>query len=222
MGFIELSTIGVVIAAYILGSIPTAVWVGKWFYKIDIREYGSKNAGSTNTIRVLGPVAGIPVFIIDVMKGFTAVELTYLCKSDFYDHNGVFHNEIFALFKVILSLIVVAGHVFPIFANFKGGKGMATSLGVILAIFPIPAIITTGVFMLVLLIWHYVSLGSLCSAFIFPFVNIFLFGENEWAYLIFSIILSIFVIVTHRKNIKRLIKGEETKFFFKKKKPLMR
>ena len=151
------------------------------------------------------------------MKGCAAVVLTYLCPADFQKH-----NELFALFTVLLSLIVVAGHVFPIFANFKGGKGIATSLGVVLAIFPIPALITIAIFMSVLLIWHYVSLGSICAAFLFPFVNIFIFRENEWAYLALSIVLSIFVIVTHRKNIKRLIKGEEVKFFFKKKKPLMR
>jgi acyl phosphate:glycerol-3-phosphate acyltransferase len=206
----------VVIASYLLGSIPTAVWVGRRFYKIDIRDYGSGNAGATNTIRVLGPVAGIPVFVIDLLKGFTAVELTYLCKPNFYEH-----NEIFALFKVVISMIVVIGHVFPVFAGFRGGKGIATSLGVVLALFPIPAIITTAIFMIVLLISHYVSLGSIIAAFVFPFINIFIFDHREWAYLVFAIVLSAFVIFSHRKNIKRLIKSEEAKFFFKKKKPLI-
>ena len=217
MEFVQFSTIAVIISSYIVGSIPTAVWVGKWFYGIDVRNFGSGNAGATNTIRVLGPGAGIPVFIIDVMKGFAAVELTYLCKDNFS-----VHNEFFAMFKVILSFIVVVGHVFPIFADFRGGKGIATSLGVVLALFPYPALITAVIFFIVLLISHYVSLGSIIGAFIFPFVNIFIFDATEWAYLLFSIVISVFVIVMHRKNIQRLIKGEETKFFFKKKKPLAR
>lgn len=200
-----------------MGSIPTAVWVGKIFFGIDVRDHGSGNAGATNTIRVLGPGAGIPVFIIDVMKGFAAVELTYLIKDNFGTH-----NEYFAMFKVILSFIVVVGHVFPIFAGFRGGKGISTSLGVVLALFPYSAIVATVVFITMLIIFHYVSLGSITAAVIFPFVNIFIFDAREWAYLVFSIVISLFVIIMHRKNIKRLLSGEESKFFFKKKKPLAR
>jgi len=200
-----------------LGSIPTAVWVGKIFFGIDVREHGSGNAGATNTIRVLGPGAGIPVFIIDVLKGFAAVELTYLLRDNF----GM-HNEYFAMFKVILSFIVVVGHVFPIFAGFRGGKGISTSLGVVLALFPYSAIVATVIFITMLIIFHYVSLGSITAAVIFPFVNIFIFDAREWAYLVFSIVISLFVIIMHRKNIKRLLNHEETKFFFKKKKPLAR
>lgn len=212
-----LSAAAVIIASYLLGSIPTAVWVGKIFFGIDVREHGSGNAGATNTIRVLGPGAGIPVFIIDVMKGFAAVELTYLLRDNF----GM-HNEYFAMFKVILSFIVVVGHVFPIFAGFRGGKGISTSLGVVLALFPYSAIVATVIFITMLIIFHYVSLGSITAAVIFPFVNIFIFDAREWAYLVFSIVISLFVIIMHRKNIKRLLNNEETKFFFKKKKPLAR
>jgi acyl phosphate:glycerol-3-phosphate acyltransferase len=212
-----LSTIAVIIASYLLGSIPTAVWVGKIFFGIDVRDHGSGNAGATNTIRVLGPGAGIPVFIIDVMKGFAAVELTYLIRDNFGTH-----NEYFAIFKVILSFIVVVGHVFPLFAGFRGGKGISTSLGVVLALFPYSAIVATVIFFVMLIIFHYVSLGSITAAVIFPFVNIFIFDAREWAYLIFSIAISLFVIIMHRKNIKRLLSGEEAKFFFKKKKPLAR
>ncbi len=217
MEFIKFSTIAVLILSYFIGSIPTSVWLGKWFYRVDVRDYGSGNAGTTNIIRVLGPGAGIPVFIIDVMKGFAAVELTYLCNDNFGKH-----NEIFAIYKVIASFIVVVGHVFPIFAGFKGGKGISTSLGVVLALFPYSALVTTVIFFIILLITHYVSLGSITAAIIFPFINIFIFNSTEWAYLLFSIAISLFVIVTHRKNIKRLLKGEETKFFFKKKRPLAR
>lgn len=214
--FINYQTVLVCILAYLIGSIPTSVWVGKWFFGIDVRDYGSGNAGATNTIRVLGPKAGIPVFIIDVLKGFSAVELAYICLDDF----GV-HNEFFAFFKVILSFIVVAGHVFPLFAGFRGGKGIATSLGVVLALFPFPALITFGIFMIVLLITHYVSIGSMTASIIFPFLSYYVFDCNEWAYIIFSITVVIFIFFTHRKNIRRLRKGEEAKFFFKKKKPLI-
>jgi len=214
---VDFTLIAVIILSYLIGSIPTAVWVGKWFYHIDVRNYGSGNAGATNTIRVLGPKAGIPVFIIDVIKGFIAVELTFLCKNNFGDH-----NEIFAIFKVVLSFIVVLGHVFPIFAGFRGGKGIATSLGVVLALFTFPALIILAIFLITLLITHYVSVSSITAAFIFPFLNIFVFNANEWAYLIFAIVISAFVIFTHRKNIIRLTKGEESKFFFKKKEPLIK
>jgi len=222
LNYFQFSTIAVIISSYLIGSIPTAVWVGKWFFGIDVRDYGSGNAGATNTIRVLGPKAGIPVFIVDVMKGFAAVELTYICKSNFVDQNGFYHNQYFAIFKVVLSFIVVVGHVLPVFAGFRGGKGIATTLGVVLSMFPYAALVSTIVFLLMLIIFHYVSLGSITSAAIFPFVNIFIFNFDEWAYLLFSIAISFFVIFTHRKNIKRLLKGEETKFFFKKKKPLAR
>lgn len=214
--FINYQTVLVCILAYVIGSIPTAVWVGKWFYKIDVRDYGSGNAGATNTIRVLGPKAGIPVFIIDVLKGFSAVELAYICREDFGTH-----NEFFAFFKVILSFIVVAGHVFPLFAGFRGGKGIATSLGVVLALFPFPALITFGIFMIVLLITHYVSIGSMTASIIFPFLSYYVFDCNEWAYIVFSITVVIFIFFTHRKNIRRLRKGEEARFFFRKKKPLI-
>ena len=202
----------IIIIAYFIGSIPTAVWVGKWFYGIDVREHGSGNAGTTNTIRVLGPKAGIPVFIIDVMKGFAAVKMAYICRDDF----GI-HNQMFAMFRVVLSFMVIAGHVFPIFAGFNGGKGIATSLGAVLALFAYPALFAFAVFLIILLTTNYVSLGSIVAAGIFPFVSIFIFGNNAYAYLVFSIAISVFVIATHRKNIKRLIKGDETKFYFKKK-----
>ena len=202
----------IILLAYLIGSIPTAVWVGKWFYGIDVREHGSGNAGATNTIRILGPKAGIPVFIIDVMKGFAAVKMAYICRDSFGDH-----NEVFAMYRVILSFMVILGHVLPVFAGFSGGKGIATSLGAVLAIFALPAIVSLVVFLIILLSTNYVSLGSIVGACIFPFVSIFIFGNNEYAYLIFAISVAVFVITTHRKNIKRLINGEESKFYFKKK-----
>lgn len=202
---------GLTIAAYILGSIPTAVWVGKFFYGIDIRNYGSGNAGATNTIRVLGPKAGAPVFIIDVLKGVAAVQLAYLIKPMFES------PDTYGNFKVILAFAVIFGHVFPVFARFKGGKGVATSLGVIIALVPFPALVSLGIFIILLAIFKYVSLGSIVAAITFPFITFFVFRVDEIAYIIFSIIIAVFVPILHKKNIKRLIDGEESKFSFKKK-----
>ncbi len=207
-----LITSGIVILAYLIGSIPTAVWVGEIFYGIDIRKYGSGNAGATNTIRVLGAKAGAPVFIIDVLKGVAAVQLAYTIKEIYFAS-----PETYGAFKFILSVAVILGHVFPVFARFKGGKGVATSLGVIFALAWQPALVSLGIFILVLSIWRYVSLGSICAALAFPFVSYYVFGVNEWAYIIFSIVIAVFVPLLHKKNIKRLIDGNESKFSFKKK-----
>lgn len=219
--FISYLTVSIFFLAYFVGSIPTAVWVGKWFYGIDIRDHGSGNAGATNTIRVLGPKAGIPVFVIDVMKGFGAVELAYFCGSEFDINTPSFHNEFFAFFKVILAFIAIVGHVFPVFAGFRGGKGIATSLGVVFALLPLPALVTFLIFMLVLLITHYVSVGSMTASIIFPFLSYYVFGHDEWAFIFFSVVVVIFIFFNHRKNIGRLRRGEESKFFFKRKKPLI-
>lgn len=219
--FITYLTFIVFILAYLVGSIPTAVWVGKWFYHIDVRDYGSGNAGATNTIRVLGPKAGIPVFIIDVLKGFSAVELAYICGHDFHIGTPLFHNEFFAFFKIILAFVAIVGHVFPLFAGFRGGKGIATSLGVVLALLTYPALVVFGIFMIVLLITHYVSVGSMTASLAFPFLSYYVFHNDEWAFIFFSAAVVVFIFFTHRKNISRLRKGEEPKFFFKKKKPII-
>jgi acyl phosphate:glycerol-3-phosphate acyltransferase len=207
-----LITIGITILAYIIGSIPTAVWVGKIFYGIDIRKYGSGNAGATNTIRVLGPKAGAPVFIIDVLKGVAAVQLAFIIKDVYFAS-----LETYGAFKVILSVVAIIGHVFPVFARFKGGKGVATSLGVVFALAWQPALVSLGIFILVLAIWRYVSLASISAAISFPFISYFVFGVNEWAYIFFSIVIAIFVPLLHKKNIHRLLNREESKFSFKKK-----
>jgi len=199
-----------IILAYLLGSIPTAVWIGKYFYNIDVRTQGSKSAGATNTIRVLGLKAGIPVLIIDALKGTIAVMLGYLPSYTFNEENKAF-------FLVVLAIAAVLGHVFPVFAKFKGGKGVATLLGIAIALFPYEVVILLGVFILVFLAFRYVSLASMTAAVLFPFLSIFVFQNTAWAYIVFSIIVAVFVPLTHIKNIKRLIKGEESKMSFKKK-----
>ncbi|NTV83130.1 MAG: glycerol-3-phosphate 1-O-acyltransferase PlsY [Bacteroidales bacterium] len=195
-----------IITAYLIGSIPTAVWVGKIFFKLDVRDHGSKNAGATNAIRVLGWKAGLPVFLFDVFKGWIAVMLA----SFFMDEH--LSSEHLVFLKIGLAAAVVMGHVFPMFAGFRGGKGVATLLGVGMAIYPVTVWVVLGVFVMVLLISGYVSLGSMTAAMAFPLIDIFLFKQDNIWLIGLSILVALFIPVTHRKNIKRLLKGEESKF----------
>lgn len=201
------------LVAYLFGSIPTAVWVGKAWYGIDVREHGSKNAGATNTFRVLGKKPGKIVLLIDVLKGAFAT-LIPVITSHFY-----LHLEIDTLIKVqiLASIFAVTGHVFPIFAQFRGGKGVATSLGVIIGLQPIAALICLVIFLIVFIGSKFVSLGAICASIAFPLVVRFVLKEESIWLFGFSILLSGLVIFAHRKNIGRLIKGEENKMnLFKK------
>ena len=201
----------VAIIAYLLGSIPTAVWVGKRFYGIDVREHGSKNAGATNTFRVLGKKPGKIVLAIDVLKGLIAVLSPQIL------FNSLEHDTLI-LYKLTASVAVILGHVFPLFAGFKGGKGVATSLGVIFAIHPQAACICLLIFLIVFILFNYVSLGAIVTAFSFPMLILFLFKEKSIPLIIFSIIIGAAVIITHKKNILRLIQGCENKMYLIKKK----
>jgi len=195
-----------IVVAYLIGSIPTSVWAGKIFFKLDVRDHGSGNAGATNTIRVLGWKAGLPVFIFDVFKGWIAVMLAGFFISDQVG------NDQLVFLKIALAAAVVLGHVFPLFAGFRGGKGVATLLGIGIALYPVTVWIVLAIFILVLLVTGYVSLGSITGSIVFPFLDIFLFKqENVWL-IGLSILVAIFIPVTHWKNIKRLLKGEESKF----------
>ncbi|HMN32966.1 MAG TPA: glycerol-3-phosphate 1-O-acyltransferase PlsY [Chitinophagaceae bacterium] len=201
-----------IILAYLLGSIPSAVWISKYFFDIDIRDYGSGNAGATNTFRVLGKKAGSFVFAIDMLKGFLAVDLAYFISRYQMDSMALTN------FQVILGLAAVIGHIFPIWANFKGGKGIATLFGMILAIQPIVAVCLIIVFMLMLLVTRYVSLSSIAASIAFPVMIFFIFREPELMYRIFALACAILVILTHHKNINRLLNGSENKIpLFKKK-----
>jgi glycerol-3-phosphate acyltransferase PlsY len=201
-----------VILAYLLGSIPTAVWVGRIFYGIDIRTQGSGNAGATNTIRVLGLKAGLPVMVVDVFKGWLAVYIA----NFFYTGWAGFPDLID--FKIMLAVAAVVGHVFPVYVGFRGGKGIATLLGVGIALFPLGSLIAILVFALTLVLSSYVSLGSILAAVTFPFVEILILGHNDYpSLMLLSILVAVFVPITHRKNIGRLMRGEESKFKVKKK-----
>lgn len=190
---------------YLLGSIPTAVWVGMRWYGIDVREHGSKNAGATNTFRVLGKKPGIIVLSIDIVKGFIGTVLPVY----FLPHNFT-PNDVINI-QLIASMSCVLGHVFPVFAKFDGGKGVATSLGVIIGLHPSAAGSALVVFMAIYLSFSYVSLAAISAALAFPIFLIFVFREPSFNLLIFSSVLSIAVILAHRKNIIRLIKGNESK-----------
>ncbi|MDB4088234.1 glycerol-3-phosphate 1-O-acyltransferase PlsY [Flavobacteriales bacterium] len=199
--------IGVVLLAYLLGSIPTAVWVGKKFYNKDIREFGSGNAGATNTFRVLGKKAGIPVLIFDVLKGwFSVYVLSHSLGLDTMTNS-------FMNIRIALGIAAVIGHIYPIFAKFKGGKGVATTLGVVIALDPISAFSCMGVFIVVLLISRIVSVSSMVAAISFPIFVILIYKTEYISLQVFSIVMSLLIVITHKKNIGRLIKGEESKIF---------
>jgi glycerol-3-phosphate acyltransferase PlsY len=187
------------LASYLLGSIPSAVWLGKYLHGIDVREHGSKNAGATNCFRVLGKRTGTLVLAMDISKGVLSMLLSiYLLKE-----TGSM------LLLMLAAGICVLGHVFPVFAGFRGGKGVATSLGVFLGLNPLTAVTCILVFLVVFLLTRYVSLASITAAFLLPFISYFVFHQEESERLWFNMILSGIVILAHRKNIKRLWKGEE-------------
>ena len=195
------------ILAYVIGSIPTAVWVGKAFYNKDVRDFGSGNAGTTNTFRVLGKKAAIPVLIIDVLKGWISVYiLSHSLGIDTFSNDFIYN-------QLGLGAAVVVGHIYPVFANFRGGKGVATTLGVVIAIDPISASSCLGIFIIVLIISRTVSISSMIAALSFPVFVIFVYKTPYQSLMIFSVIMSLLIILTHTKNIKRLINGEEPKTF---------
>jgi glycerol-3-phosphate acyltransferase PlsY len=192
------------LAAYLLGSVPSAVWVGRRFYGIDVREHGSRNAGATNTLRVLGRQAAAAVFAMDVLKGFIAVKLALIVpESGFY-------------FILALVLAVIAGHIFPIFAGFRGGKGVATMCGAILAInFPAVAM-CLGVFVAVLYFSNYVSLSSMTAGMMFPLLS--WVTHRSMQEMVFACVVAVLLVFTHRRNIRRLITGSESKIYLVKRK----
>ncbi len=206
-----ITLIALIIAAYLLGSVPTSVWVGKWFYGIDIRKHGSGNAGATNTFRVLGAKAAIPVFIFDVAKGFIIPFIAHTYSTHLPHTNDAY------LFPITVGIFAVFGHIFPIFAGFKGGKGVATLLGMTLGIATLPALCSFGVFIIVFIISRYVSLGSLSAGLLFP-LFVILFTDYSTSLMFFSIVAVILLFYTHRSNIQRLAKGTENKIQFRNKK----
>lgn len=194
-----------IVLAYLIGSIPTAVWVSKTFFNIDIREYGSGNAGATNTFRVLGSKWGSFVMLVDVLKGVIATSLYILLP--YYLFNEWDRTN----FMIGLGLASVLGHIFPIWANFRGGKGVATLLGMAVAIQPLVALCCVAVFLIVLYLTRFVSLSSILAGVSFMIFILFIFNEKETLYRVFAVLVALMVVLTHQKNIGRILKGTESK-----------
>lgn len=190
---------------------PFAVWIGQIFYNVDVREHGSGNAGATNTMRVLGKKAGISVLLLDVLKGTFSV---LLAKFAHYDTTSVQ----FVNLELVLGISALFGHIFPVYAGFRGGKGIATLLGVVIALNPMAALYSCVVFLLVLIISRYVSLSSMIASMAFPLYIIFIEKTEFLSLITFSLFITVLVIITHQKNIERLIRREESKIFDKHKK----
>ena len=196
------------VLAYILGSIPSAVWVGKTFHGIDVREHGSGNAGATNTFRVLGKKAGIPVLLLDILKGALAINLVWLQSR--YGQNDI---TPFTNLKLAFGFCAVVGHIFPIFAGFRGGKGIATLLGIVLAVHPPAAMCSLALFLLILITTKYESLGSIFAGIAFPLFISLVFKTQVLSLVIFSSVVAVLIVVTHQKNIQRLLKNNENKTY---------
>ncbi|MDX5420328.1 MAG: glycerol-3-phosphate 1-O-acyltransferase PlsY [Hymenobacteraceae bacterium] len=195
------------IIAYLIGSISTAVWIGKAYYGIDIRQHGSGNSGATNTFRVLGKKPGTIVMLIDIFKGWVATSLAALLVI----FNAVPADDLI-IYKLIMGALAVVGHIFPVYERFKGGKGVATLLGMMLAIHLEVALMCMVIFVVVLFTSRYVSLGSMIAALAFPILLLLpRFHPDNPILIIFGFVLFAVVALTHRKNINRLLHGEESK-----------
>lgn len=218
-----LNLIVILLLSYIVGSIPTSIIVTKLVKGVDIRNYGSGNAGGTNVSRLLGKKYGLLVIVLDALKGALAVVLiARLYLGNFPFPNSTPFDD-FTLVQLLAGIAAVAGHIWTVFAGFKGGKGIATGLGVLLSVVTLDMLLAVGVFIIVVSLSRYISLGSISAALSIPIIMII--RENVFAVdipgyhslLPFVILLALLVTYTHRANIKRILAGQESKFSFKKK-----
>ena len=191
------------LGAYLLGSIPSSVWLGRWIKGVDLRKQGSGNAGATNAFRVLGKPIGVAVLALDMLKGLLAVNLSHFQKEIFPD------SELWMILRIVFGLLAVTGHIYPLFAGFKGGKGVATMAGVGLAIHPYAALAAMGIYLLVFLIFRLSALGSLSAVISYPVWVILVFQSEFRAVWAFSVAVPVLIFITHRSNIARLISGKE-------------
>ena len=198
------------IVSYVLGSIPTALWYGEKFHHADIRTLGSGNAGATNTFRVFGKKAGIIVLSIDALKGFIAT-----AQAAILYYFGLIDWETCVNLKIIFGFLAIIGHLLPLFCDFKGGKGVATLLGMSLCLHPSAALISILLFLIVFSISHFVSLASIVGSFSFPILMISkFFGEELPITIFFGLFVTLLVVYTHRKNIHRILNGTENRMYF--------
>jgi len=208
----------ILLLSYLAGSFPTSILVGKIFFKKDIRDFGSGNAGGTNTVRVFGWPAGVAVILIDIAKGSAAVLL--IARLPLFDgmNAALLPPDVTAL---CAGSAAVVGHIWTLFAGFRGGKGVATAAGMILALYPLPFVLTLAVFVLTIVITGIVSAGSLAAAVSFPVIVFVLHGSGTTVLsaplLWFPVPIAALIIFSHRTNIRRLLRGEEKRMFGKKK-----
>ncbi|MBI3586785.1 MAG: glycerol-3-phosphate 1-O-acyltransferase PlsY [Ignavibacteriales bacterium] len=208
----------VILLSYIVGSIPTSIIISKWMHGFDIRTKGSGNAGGTNVFRVLGWKSGLFVTLFDIGK---AVLATTVIARLFWDPTLPFYNKTpfddFTIIQMICGGAAIVGHIWTMFAGFKGGKGIATGAGMLLGIAPTEFAISTGIFLIVFMAWKYVSLSSISGAVAFPlsiFVRHNIFGDEIHSYrtlIAFSFSVAVLLVYSHRQNIKRLLEGTENK-----------
>lgn len=204
--FLELPHIFATLLGYLIGAVPTAFLVGKGIHGLDLRNKGSRNLGATNTFRVLGLKSGLLVLSIDILKGWGVL----FAFSQFLQ--GM--SDPLTLMKLLIGVAAVLGHVFPVYMGFKGGKGVATILGVVLAVHTWAALICLGIFLMLFLLTRYVSLGSLAAGCAFPILIILVFKTEDPALIHFSWIFALLIVFTHHKNIDRLMRNQESKLRF--------
>lgn len=208
--------------AYLLGSLPFSVWIGKIFYRQDVRDYGSGNAGATNTWRVLGWKAGLPVLILDIGKGFVATFLPVLAQNltpslaQFLTPSIALDQEGLLWLRLLCGSAAALGHIYPILAGFRGGKAVATLLGVVLGLMPVAAAGSLVVFILGLGVFRMVSVGSILASVSLPLMVLIIQSPVQLPLLLFSGLITILVLVTHKKNIQRIIRGEESRIRIRK------
>tara|TARA_B110000238_G_scaffold138910_1_gene149806 strand:+ start:2877 stop:3506 length:630 start_codon:yes stop_codon:yes gene_type:complete len=200
-----------ILLAYLTGAFPSAVWVGKTFYKIDVREFGSGNAGATNTFRVLGKKAGIPVLIMDIFKGWICINYISFLKNIPQTHEAVFEIQL------AFGIAAVIGHLFPVYTGFRGGKGIATLLGLLIGLHFFAALYSILVFVIILITSKYVSLSSIIASIAFPVFVVLILDSTNLSLNLFAYFVPVLSLITHQKNIERLLRGVETKVKFGKK-----
>ncbi len=210
----------IAVLSYLVGSIPTSIIVARASRGIDIRQHGSGNAGGTNVIRVLGWKLGVFVILIDMAKGLLSTMVIARLMQGSIPFSNATPFDDFTVVQIIAGCAAILGHIWTVFAGFRGGKGIATAGGMLIGIAPVEVAVSFGVFTVVLLISHYVSLGSLSAAVAFPLTmffreNIFLVDIEGYRTLIyFSLAIAVLIIYTHRPNINRLLKGTENRIRF--------
>lgn len=209
---ISFDIIILLILSYLTGAFPSAVWYGRTFYNVDVREYGSGNAGATNTFRVLGKNAGVPVLFMDVFKGWISVNYIFLINS-----SNILSPELLFENQLAFGIAAVIGHLFPIYTGFRGGKGIATMLGLLIGLQPYAAFFSLIIFVIIFFIFRYVSLASMIASIAFPFFVMIILSSTNEPLNLFAIFVPILSLITHQKNIERLIRKEETKVKFGKK-----